>query len=131
MTPIRPSAAYVDTSALAAIAFDEQTAPSVATRLAGFSSLMSSNLLEAELRAAYTREAREFNHTLLFRIGWIFPDRPLSDEIAAALRVGYLRGADLWHIATALYAARTLPRLAFVTLDVRQLRVADGLGFAT
>ncbi len=116
---------------MAAIAFDEQTAPSVATRLADFSFLVSSNLLEAELRAAYTREAREFNHTLLFRIGWIFPDRPISAEIAAALRIGYLRGADLWHVATALYAARTLPRLAFVTLDQRQLRVAAGLGFAT
>lgn len=131
MTLIQPSVAYVDTSALAAIAFDEQTAPSVATRLAGFSFLVSSNLLEAELRAAYTREAREFNHTLLFRIGWIFPDRPISAEIAVALRIGYLRGADLWHVATALYAARTLPRLAFITLDQRQLRVAVGLGFAT
>ena len=131
MTLIQPSVAYVDTSALAAIAFDEQTAPSVATRLTGFSFLVSSNLLEAELRAAYTREAREFNHTLLFRIGWIFPDRPISAEIAAALRIGYLRGADLWHVATALYFARTLPRLAFVTLDQRQLRVAAGLGFAT
>lgn len=131
MTLIQPSVAYVDTSALAAIAFDEQTAPSVATRLAGFSFLVSSNLLEAELRAAYTREAREFNNTLLFRIGWIFLDRPISAEIAAALRIGYLRGADLWHVATALYAARTLPRLAFITLDQRQLRVAVGLGFAT
>ena len=47
----------------------------------------------------------------------------------SALRAGNLRGADLWHIATALYAAPEPAAIAFVTLDRRQASVAAALGF--
>ena len=50
------SVAYVDSSALAAIAFDEPHASALASRMDGFDRLISSNLLEAELRAAFMRE---------------------------------------------------------------------------
>ena len=123
--------AYVDTSALLAIAFDEPTAESVARQLGEFSHLVSSNLLESEMRSALARERSAGSPRLLLRVGWILPTRPLHAEIAAVLQVGYLRGADLWHVANALYAARTMPGLAFVTLDRRQQTVAAGLGFAT
>ena len=50
------SVVYVDTSVLTAIAFDEPGAPALAGRLDDFTRLVSSNLLEAELRAAPRNE---------------------------------------------------------------------------
>ena len=99
------SIAYVDTSALVAIAFDEPCGSETGARLDGCSRLLSSNLLEAELRAAFAREQQEFDADVLSMIDWILPDRPLAGELARALKAGYLRGADLWHVATALYVA--------------------------
>lgn len=55
------SIVYVDTSALVAIAFDEPEGAQTSERLEGFSRLLSSNLLEAELRAAFAREQQEFD----------------------------------------------------------------------
>ena len=52
----RMSVAYVDTSVLTAIAFDEPGAAAYAQRLDEFARLISSNQLEAELRAAFARE---------------------------------------------------------------------------
>ena len=121
--------AYVDTSALLSVAFDEPAAEAVTQRLAEFAGLVSSNLLEAELRSALAREGDTFEPRLLSRIEWVLPSRPLHAEIAAVLQAGYLRGADLWHLANALYAARTMPGLAFITLDQRQQSVAASLGF--
>ena len=100
-------------------------------RLASFPLMVSSNLLEAEMRSAMAREGSEFDAEMLEHIQWVMPTRPLTPEIAAALRAGYLRGADLWHIASALYAARAMPALAFITLDRRQQSVAATLGFET
>ena len=91
--------AYVDTSCLVAIAFDEPGAGEVARRLARFDRLLSSNLLEAELR---------------------------SDRITS---LGYLNGADLWHLACALFLAPQTGDLAFLTLDRRRGEVAVRLGF--
>lgn len=96
----------------------------------GFSYMVSSNLLEAEVRAAFVRDRRAFNSRVLSNIEWVTFERPLSDEFAIALRIGYLRGADLWHIATALYVARGYPsEITFLTLDRRQREVAAVLGF--
>ena len=125
------SAAYVDTSALAAIAFDEPGAVTLTGQLAGSDSLLSSNLLEAELRAAFAREGVEFQESMVGGIEWVLPQRSLAPEIAAVLEVGYLRGADLWHVATALYAAPDPGELLFLTLDDRQNAVAAALGFVT
>ena len=66
--------------------------------------------------------------SLPYSIEWIHPDRPLTSEIVAALQVDYSRGADLWHIAVALYLNATRPgAVAFITLDERQRAVAAGL----
>lgn len=123
------SVAYVDTSAIVAIAFQEDGSAGLAERLNGFSRLASSNLLEAELRAACQREGRPPPTHLLARIGWILAHRPLSQEIGIALAAGSLRGADLWHIATALYVSPDPGTVSFVTLDQQQARVAAELGF--
>ena len=100
-------------------------------RLGGFSRLRSSNLLESEVRSAYAREKKSFDEDDLSRIELIFPDRSLRPEIEKALSAGYLRGADLHHVATALYMAREPESVAFVTLDKQQGKVAAALGFRT
>ena len=123
------SAAYVDTSVLVALAFEEPDGAAMRNRLKAFSRLLSSNLLEAELRAACAREARGFSDSLVANLNWVFPDRSLAPELAAALSAGYLRGADLWHVAAALYIAPSPRELCFLTLDERQRRVAATLGF--
>ena len=114
------------------VAFGERDGQYVAQRLAGYSTLVSSILLEAEMRAAFARERLDFDTGLLSRIQWIYPTRPLGPEIAAALQVRYLRSGDLLHVATALYATRDRNiSLAFITLDNDQREVAHSLGFAT
>ena len=123
------SIAYVDTSSLVAIAFEEPGGSHAGERLEGFSRLLSSNLLEAELRAAFARERLDFNVEVLSRIEWILPDRPLAGELTRTLAAGYLRGADLWHIATALYVAPRADEIGFITLDGPQRDVAAALGF--
>ena len=125
------STAYVDASALIAIALNEPAGPETARRLEAFSSFVSSNLLEAEVRAVFAREGRAFEPQIVVDVDWILPARPLTPELAAVLEVGYLKGADLWHVATALYATEEMDRITFVTLDRRQESVAAALGFPT
>ena len=125
------SVAYIDASAIIAVDFSEPRGPEVLERLSGFSKLVSSNLLESEVRAVYAREGRPFDADTLSRVEWVFPTRPLSAEIETALSAGYLRGADLHHVATALYMAGNPERMAFVTLDIGQGAVAAALGFRT
>ena len=126
------SIAYVDGSALLSIIFEESAGPLTARRLAQFSRLISSTLLEAEVRAALYRAGQDYDPRWLSNIVWIYPIRPLSAEIAATLQAGYLRSGDLLHIATALYAAGSQrSNLAFITLDNNQREVAAGLGFLT
>ena len=123
------SVAYVDTSVLTAIAFDEPGAAAFAQRLDEFARLISSNLLEAELRAAFARENLLFHESAVAGVEWILPDRTLAPEFATVLETGYLRGADLWHVATALYVSPQSRNLSFATLDARQSDIAAALGF--
>lgn len=125
------SLAYVDTSCLVAIAFDEPGATRLATRLQRFDRLLASNLLEAELRSALRREGvggREI--PMLSWLTWIYPNRPLTAEFTRITALGYLKGADLWHLANALFLAPDGRQLAFITLDKRQRDVGAKLGFS-
>ena len=117
--------AYVDSSCLVAIAFDEPQATETSKRLGEFGRLLSSNLLEAELRSALSRErVKQDCAPLLSWIGWVHPDRPLTREYGDLLDRGHARGADLWHLACALFLKDRLGELAFVTLDRRQRELA-------
>ena len=124
------SVAYVDSSALISIAFAESRGGSSLANLLTFDRVIASNLLEAEVRSAFAREGLRFQLSPGLDIEWIFPDRPLTSEFAWVLQAGYLRGADLWHVATALYVAVDPGEMFFVTLDGRQREVARTLGFA-
>jgi hypothetical protein len=124
--------AYVDTSCVVAIALAEPGATALARRLGRFQRLISSNLMEAELRSALAREGvEEDSQSLLGWFSWVHPNRPLSAEFREILAIGHARGADLWHLGCALFLRRRLAGLAFLTLDRRQRELARALGFAT
>ena len=123
---------YVDSSCLVAVALGERGHAALAELLDGFDVLVSSGLLEAEVRAALQREGldpRSVND-YIGEVEWVLPARPLSREIELAQRRGRLKGADLWHVASALFARNaTDGALTFLTLDESQRQVAAELGF--
>ena len=122
--------AYVDTSCLVALAFGEPGAEQLARRLQTCQRLFACNLLEAEFRAALKRERiGQDGLRLLQGFTWILPDRSLGEEMSRVLAAGYLRGADLWHLACALYLEPQPRELAFYSLDKAQAAVARSLGF--
>lgn len=124
-------AAYVDSSCLVAIALAEPGAKKVAAAGKRFGQLLSSNVLEAEVRAALAREGLTVTPGLFRGIAWVHPNRSLAAEFERALAKGPLRGADLWHVACALFLDPSAKELAFLSLDQRQRRVAAALGFGT
>jgi hypothetical protein len=112
-----------------AIAFREAGSEHLRSELQKYERIYSSTLLEAEFRSAMHREKiRDDSPSLLAVIEWVLPDRRLMDEIEVVLSSGYLRGADLWHLAVALYLdpARESD---FLTLDARQRAISASLGF--
>jgi hypothetical protein len=122
--------AYVDSSCLAAIAFSEPGFREVMVRLSRFERLLSSNLLEAELRSSLARERIAENPGLLFTwITWVYPKRQLTKEFRQVLDLNAPRGADLWHLACALLMRQKFQDLAFLTLDKGQAQAARDLGF--
>ena len=124
------TSAYVDSSLLLAIAFGEPGAKRLADRLDGFDNVYASNLVEAEVVSALDRESVALPDSDAFgSLNWTFPDRPLTPEFARILGTGHLKGADLWHVACALYLSPNPQDLSFLTLDARQKKVAAKLGF--
>jgi hypothetical protein len=122
--------AYVDTSFLLGIAFEEPGAARLTSRLRRFDRLFSSHLLEAEFRSALAREGiSEGGDDALRHFTWVYPNRPLTPELERILNTGHVKGADLWHLANALFLARDSRELSFLTLDRRQRQVAVELGF--
>ncbi|UCG88010.1 MAG: type II toxin-antitoxin system VapC family toxin [Gemmatimonadota bacterium] len=121
---------YLDTSGLVALAFAERGGKRIARRLESATAVYSSNLLEAEFRSVLVREGVD-DGALLEPIRWVVPDRPLSGEFDRVLDAGYVRGADLWHLACALFVEPEPHELVFLTLDRRQRNVARLLGFPT
>lgn len=123
-------AAYVDTSCLVAVAFAEAGSSRLMRSLQSFDVLLSSNLLEAELRAAVRRENVAADPgSLISAISWVYPDRQLTPEITRVLDTGYVRGADLWHLAVALFVDPH-HEIGFLTLDTRQQEISHQLGFS-
>ena len=122
--------AYVDSSVVVGIAFDEPEAVRLATNLDSFERLLSSNLLEAEFESACLREGvADPAPDYLSGISWVFPNRPLTAEVKKVVGAGYLRGADLWHVACALFVSPDPSQISFLTLDARQEEISRAVGF--
>ena len=124
--------AYIDTSCLVAVALGEPEAEAWRVRIAACDGIWSCDLLNAELRATLHREGGHLDpEPLLQRIGWVRPNRRLDAELALVLAQGYLRGADLLHVASALFLAPSPGNILFLTCDAQQRKVASSLGFIT
>ena len=122
----------MDTSCLVAVILNEPRGRETSEYLTRFNRLVASNLLEAELRSALARERVEADSAeFLSAISWVLPDRPLTTEFREVLGLGRVKGADLWHLACALFLKRRLAGLSFVTLDRKQRDLAEALGFET
>jgi len=123
--------AYLDSSIVTAIAFVEPGAGDLRARLQQYAQLYSAPLLEAEVRSAARREGVPVNEGWFDAITFVSPELSLRPEIIRVLDTGYVRGADCWHLATALYLSPNSSELTFLTLDARQRAVAERLGFTT
>lgn len=62
-------------------------------------------------------------------VSLIFPERSLQKECLTVLKGGYCRGADLWHVANALYIDPQASHFVFVSADQRQGEIARLTGF--
>lgn len=128
------SIAYLDTSFLLAILLGEPGAPRSRRMLAGYDQVLSSDLLLAEARAALTRErvGDAVLEPVTEALTLVLPNRSLAPECRTALQHGHLRGADLWHVACALFVAGPRPDgVAFLSRDTTQRGVARAVGFPT
>ena len=119
--------AYVDSSCLVAIAFGEPGHRALTQKLAGFDRLLTCDLTEAELLSALRREDVEGPGRLLDGLTFVFPDRRLTREYEQVLAEGYQKGADLIHLACALFLRADFEDLEFVTADPRQQAIANSL----
>ena len=103
----------------------------MAKTLRTYQALYASDLLVAELLAAAVRESVASSAVLpiLHSIAIVVPDRSIESEIQEVLSHGYLRGADVWHLACALFVAGgDRSALSFLTRDAKQGRSAAALG---
>ncbi len=125
------SIAYVDTSYFIGLTIGDAEAVKRSHRLPSDTQFISSNLLEAEARSVFAREKIDFPDDLFSSIHFVMPDRRMTKEITRVLESYYLRGADLLHLATALFALLEPGNAVFATLDNKQENAAAALGFQT
>jgi hypothetical protein len=93
--------------------------------------VISSYLLESEVYAAVARESRPSDAVAeaLQGIQFVALGRSLRAEYERVFSVGYCRGADAHHLATALFLDPSAKEIVFVTADKRQAGIARKLGF--
>lgn len=123
--PVRT--AYVDSSLVVACIFEEPEAAAAEAAMSAYDRLVASDLLAAELLASARREDLALPLERLAVFDWLLPQRPLHREFNRVLDVGFLRGADLWHVACASYLMDR-EELDFLTLDRAQGRIACSIG---
>lgn len=132
------SVVYWDASAiLSCLVKDAHTTEALA-RLSESGYHLVSSLAFAEVHAVLSRIGRELTRAQAvaqargaFAAGpwrWVEagPDRGLCESLST---VHSLRGADLWHLATALTLRRRLPEIALLTYDraLGEAAAAEGL----
>ncbi len=127
---------YLDASAAVKLVREEPESAVLRKALEGATKLLSSELLETEIRRAIRRHAvdrpsAETDHLVqeagevLARFSLFGLSRDLL-VIAGALPDPDLRSLDAIHIATALAAHESAP--VFVSYDTRQLRAGKDMG---
>lgn len=122
---------YVDSSVVVAMLLEEPQAENLSKLLTKSQVAYSSYLLEAELFASAAREKIDGERAVEFAglVSLVIPQRSLREEYRRIFRAGFCRGANAFHLATALYLNPEADRLTFVTADNAQSRLAKRLGF--
>lgn len=123
---------YVDSSVILALLFEETKSSQYRKLLQGNRrQVFSSSLLEAEVYAAAKREGVPLEVAAGFvdLVSLVFPEESLQRQYLKIFQQGYCRGADAYHLATALYLDHEGKNLVFVTADRIQAVVARAIGF--
>lgn len=121
---------YIDSSVVVASLFDEL--PSNQRFMGSSEKFLSSFLMESEVLSAAKREGLDLDLVTkeLKKISFVRTESLLI-QLSEIFKVGYLRGADAYHLATAMWIQGKHSGLKFYTLDKRQKEVASTLGFKT
>lgn len=131
----KPSIAYLDSSYILGILFREERYNAHQKRIKSLNHAVTSLFSQAEIMSSLKREAIEFDSFIQMAdaIDWLLLGDRLDEELARVFAHGYLRGADAFHLATALWFVGDADTkdCAFLTLDKKQETVAKSLGFST
>jgi predicted nucleic acid-binding protein len=124
---------YVDSSVVVAILFGERAASRFQRHLARCDEIVSASLLEAEVLAAAKREDLSIAEAAaeIDTLSLITCERSLQPEYHRIFGLGYCRGTDALHLATALYLDPDAETLTFLTADKPQAQLARKLGLMT
>jgi hypothetical protein len=124
--------AYLDTSLLIRMKFETPARREI-RKVEQYEAFFSSELLYAEAMAFGSREKLDASFVIraIQGISWILPDRPLAEEMQQIITYGYIRGADLWHLACARYFSPDPSQISLLTRDARQRKIAEEIGFDT
>lgn len=129
------SVSYLDTTVLVALLFGDERGSAVLAQLKKSPRRCSHHLIEAELASACKREGVPLAaaHDALRRLEILYPRVDMRTYTERVLEEGgYLRGADLLHVSTALWLSADEPKsLTFMTLDSRQAEVIEKFGIKT
>lgn len=123
---------YVDSSVIVAIMLEERGAKQFIRRLQHTDDIVSALLLEAEVLSVAKRCHIPLGdaNSLIEQITLLMPERPLAPELDRLFACGYCRGADAFHLATALSLDPTGAELRFLTADKAQAALAARMGFS-
>jgi predicted nucleic acid-binding protein len=122
---------YVDSSIIVSLLLKEKGYHSYRKILENADLALSSSLIEAEVYSVAAREkiplqkAEEF----IQLVSLVIPERSLQKEYFSIFEKNFSRGADTFHLATALYLDPSASELTFMTADKNQGRIAAKLGF--
>lgn len=123
--------AYLDSSVIIALLLEEGPSKQIRKTLTSFKKLYSASLLEAEVLATAKRENIDlsFAYSFISPIGLLFSEQSLQKEYEEIFSLGYCRGADAYHLASALFLDPEKSNLFFFTLDEKQKLIAKKMGF--
>lgn len=131
---------YWDASAVVSVLVTESHSPSSRTRLRERATHLLSTLAYAEALAAVDRRVRERQASAAsardLRLRLLGePWRPVTIQptwttVEELSRHHSLRGADLWHLATAVTLRQNIPELRLLTYDERLHAAAAMIGLA-
>lgn len=121
---------YIDSSVVVASLFDEL--PNNKKIWGSSDNFLSSFILESEVLSTAKREGLDLDLVKkeLKKISFVRTESLLA-QLTEIFKVGYLRGADAFHLATAMWIQGKHSGLKFYTLDKRQIAIASMFGFET